>query len=54
MTNAGYDALGLDWQTDIQKARARVGSQVALQATWIRSLFTRNQNHHRKSQIHFA
>jgi uroporphyrinogen decarboxylase len=31
MTDAGYDALGLDWQTDIQKARARVGHQVALQ-----------------------
>jgi uroporphyrinogen decarboxylase len=31
MTDAGYDALGLDWQTDIQKARARVGDQVALQ-----------------------
>ncbi|MGR9000061.1 MAG: uroporphyrinogen decarboxylase [Gammaproteobacteria bacterium] len=31
MTDAGYDALGLDWQTDIQKARARVGDMVALQ-----------------------
>jgi uroporphyrinogen decarboxylase len=31
MTGAGYDALGLDWQTDIQTARARVGDQVALQ-----------------------
>ena len=31
MTDSGYDALGLDWQTDIQKARARVGDQVALQ-----------------------
>ncbi len=31
MTEAGYDALGLDWQTDITNARARVGSQVALQ-----------------------
>ncbi len=31
MADAGYDALGLDWQTDIQKARARVGGQVALQ-----------------------
>jgi uroporphyrinogen decarboxylase len=31
MADAGYDALGLDWQTDIQKARARVGHQVALQ-----------------------
>ena len=31
MTDAGYEALGLDWQTDIQKARARVGDQVALQ-----------------------
>ncbi len=31
MTDAGYDALGLDWQTDIANARARVGSQVALQ-----------------------
>jgi uroporphyrinogen decarboxylase len=31
MTDAGYDALGLDWQTDIQQARARVGNQVALQ-----------------------
>jgi len=31
MTDAGYDALGLDWQTDIGNARARVGHQVALQ-----------------------
>ncbi len=31
MTDAGYDALGLDWQTDIANARARVGNQVALQ-----------------------
>ena len=31
MSEIGYDALGLDWQTDIAKARSRVGSQVALQ-----------------------
>lgn len=31
MTDAGYDALGLDWQTDIGRARARVGDKVALQ-----------------------
>ncbi|MGZ8237126.1 MAG: uroporphyrinogen decarboxylase [Methylobacter sp.] len=31
MADSGYDALGLDWQTDIQQARARVGHQVALQ-----------------------
>lgn len=31
MTDAGYDALGLDWQTDIHLARARVGKKVALQ-----------------------
>ncbi|CAG7857115.1 partial uroporphyrinogen decarboxylase, partial [biofilm metagenome] len=31
MADAGYDALGLDWQTDIQVARARVGDKVALQ-----------------------
>jgi uroporphyrinogen decarboxylase len=31
MADAGYDALGLDWQTDIQKARARVGDKVAFQ-----------------------
>ncbi len=31
MADAGYDALGLDWQTDIQQARARVGDQVAFQ-----------------------
>ena len=31
MTDAGYDALGLDWQTDIHNARARVGDKVALQ-----------------------
>jgi uroporphyrinogen decarboxylase len=31
MAGAGYDALGLDWQTDIHQARARVGHQVALQ-----------------------
>ncbi|GAW86068.1 uroporphyrinogen decarboxylase [Bathymodiolus platifrons methanotrophic gill symbiont] len=31
MADIGYDALGLDWQTDIQQARARVGGRVALQ-----------------------
>lgn len=31
MADSGYDALGLDWQTDIQQARARVGHKVALQ-----------------------
>ncbi|MCK5354330.1 MAG: uroporphyrinogen decarboxylase, partial [Methyloprofundus sp.] len=31
MVGAGFDALGLDWQTDIAKARSRVGAQVALQ-----------------------
>lgn len=31
MADTGYDALGLDWQTDIHIARARVGDKVALQ-----------------------
>ncbi len=31
MAASGYDALGLDWQTDIGQARARVGDKVALQ-----------------------
>ncbi len=31
MANTGYDALGLDWQTDISLARQRVGAKVALQ-----------------------
>lgn len=31
MADAGYDALGLDWQTDIKQARARVGDRVAFQ-----------------------
>jgi len=31
MADSGYDALGLDWQTDIHQARGRVGHQVALQ-----------------------
>lgn len=31
MVEAGYEALGLDWQTDITDARSRVGAQVALQ-----------------------
>jgi uroporphyrinogen decarboxylase len=31
MAGSGYDALGLDWQTDIGAARARVGGKVALQ-----------------------
>jgi uroporphyrinogen decarboxylase len=31
MADAGYDALGLDWQTNISNARARVGDKVALQ-----------------------
>jgi uroporphyrinogen decarboxylase len=31
MADAGYDALGLDWQTNISNARSRVGDKVALQ-----------------------
>ena len=31
MASSGYDALGLDWQTDIGTARRRVGDRVALQ-----------------------
>lgn len=31
IAEAGYDAVGLDWQTDIAAARNRIGSQVALQ-----------------------
>lgn len=31
MADAGADALGLDWTTDIGQARARVGDRVALQ-----------------------
>ncbi len=31
MAESGFDALGLDWQTDIAQARARVGDKVALQ-----------------------
>ncbi|NOT85299.1 MAG: uroporphyrinogen decarboxylase [Methylococcaceae bacterium] len=31
MADSGYDALGLDWQTNIQQARQRVGAKVALQ-----------------------
>jgi uroporphyrinogen decarboxylase len=31
MAETGYDALGLDWQTPIAQARARVGDKVALQ-----------------------
>jgi uroporphyrinogen decarboxylase len=31
MAKTGYDALGLDWQTDIGQARTRVGEKVALQ-----------------------
>jgi len=31
MAETGFDALGLDWQTDMQLARQRVGMQVALQ-----------------------
>ncbi len=31
MAETGYDALGLDWQTDIGIARSRVGDKVALQ-----------------------
>ena len=31
MAASGFDALGLDWTTDIALARERVGSRVALQ-----------------------
>jgi len=31
MASAGFDALGLDWTTDLGEARARVGDRVALQ-----------------------
>ncbi len=31
MAATGCDALGIDWMTDIEKARLRVGDKVALQ-----------------------
>ena len=31
MADSGCDALGIDWTTDLQQARARVGHRVALQ-----------------------
>lgn len=31
MADSGFDALGLDWTTDIKEARAQVGHRVALQ-----------------------
>jgi uroporphyrinogen decarboxylase len=31
MAKSGCDALGIDWSTDLNMARRRVGSQVALQ-----------------------
>jgi len=31
MADSGFDALGLDWQTDLRNARVRVGDKVALQ-----------------------
>ena len=31
MAESGADALGIDWQTSLAAARARVGSRVALQ-----------------------
>jgi len=31
MANAGFDALGIDWMTDLGEARKRVGTHVALQ-----------------------
>ncbi|MEE9397961.1 MAG: uroporphyrinogen decarboxylase [Methylococcales bacterium] len=31
MSHSGYDALGIDWTTDIKTARSRVGDKVALQ-----------------------
>ncbi len=31
MADTGYDALGIDWQTDIAQARKRVGDKVAFQ-----------------------
>ncbi len=31
MADTGVDAVGLDWTTDISKARQRVGDKVALQ-----------------------
>jgi uroporphyrinogen decarboxylase len=31
MADAGADALGIDWQTDLAAARQRVGAKVALQ-----------------------
>ena len=43
MTDAGYDALGLDWQTDIHNARARVGDRSLCRVIWIRLRCMRNR-----------
>jgi uroporphyrinogen decarboxylase len=38
LADAGGDALGLDWTTDLKEARARVGRRVALQGNMDPSL----------------
>ncbi len=51
MADAGYSALGLDWQTDIAKARARVGDKVAFQGNMDPiSLYAKPENIKKKVQ----
>jgi uroporphyrinogen decarboxylase len=42
MADAGFDALGLDWLTDLGTARARVGARVALQGNMDPQYLTRS------------
>jgi uroporphyrinogen decarboxylase len=48
MTDTGADALGLDWTTDLDDARRRVGDQVALQGNLDPSVLYASPKHIRE------
>ncbi len=54
MAATGCDALGIDWMTDIEKARLRVGDKVALQGNMDRNIKCENKYRHYFIKFHLG